>query len=1199
MQKAKRLLAGCLSALIALPLSMMGPAAVSAEDTATAGVQEPNHKVLATVMESGSANANTGGYQASNNDMHINVQEMDSTITYDDLALFINVYIENRENPDDFTIFEDSQGQFQFVSSIEKEDGKDVYYQACWNWNKANTFDLKPGWNTLQLNFSTEQKEEGIAANTCNIDLTNINNFRLGFWGFDDFANYDHYRIRIANAVLMDTRYAPEEEPVYEDTEPRPGGWPSITEETVYKTTNNYPEATTPLNSGNVTAAEAIDLSGHNPENVYLSLDMHVVDETDPDLVSDYFSSGQIRLYSQNSGESYAYFYSRTHYPNIIAGEWNHLELPLATINNIGNIDLSEINRIYIYFDSVNHAGEAGHTFAMQLRNVEFIDTTNDPVEMTLPTLFDSGMIFQQNKPIRVWGTAEAGDTVTAVLTKEGSETPVETLAPVAVAEDGTWEVEFKALEGGYDAYTITLTDTDAEGETRSEKVLSDILIGEVWVAAGQSNMALPVADDSQKDTILENAKNNNIRFYIEPSYPIAEDAQQPLTPVDSVAGAYWGSGDNAAEVQSLSSVGYAFAVQMQEELDMPVGILHTATGGTVIEAWISREAVESDEVYKDYLDDNDKYCDENWWPAQANRQSALYNQKIGPLEGYNVAGVIWYQGESNSTEPEIYDRALGLLQEDWSNLFGFTEEKIPFIFAQLAPHYYSATKGMSSSTYLAYMAESMSKAWAANPDTMGQIAIYDLPLTHLKTSGQSASPIHPTDKTPVGQRMATAAYNMVYGGEGETTSPVYESMEVKGNAIEVTFSHVGAEGLKIGNDSENLQGFAIAGADGVYVNAQAEIVDEDTVRVWSDWVAAPQNVTYAFTTFNMAGNLAGSDGFAAIPFRTSTETVDANLFHSNDWMYADGEVWTSLDTSNAIQQAAFNDLWTVAEEGATHSYDAEDKSEGKASLKVEYTGTTATIAPVLGVYRSLENQFENFGGLSVDMKNPDDRAKEVKLVLQSGGNTYTSADTATLAAGSDFTRLAFSLEDLLDADGEAVADVQSILANVTALQFVVTDTEAGTVNLDNIQFAMTLDMRLQLGTLLEQAKAEVVKTDVYTAESIASLNSAITAAQAVYDRAEATQEEIVAQAMALNTAFGNLAEIAQPTYQLGDVDGNGQIAAADALLALQAATDKIDLSDAQLAAANVDGEDGVSAADALMILQYATQKITSFGTAA
>lgn len=1126
MKAVKRLLAGCMSALLAMPMSVMG-SALAADDPAP-GIQEPNHKVLASVLERGSANAHASGYQASNNGMKINVKGIDPTISEENLALFINVYIENRDNPDDVTLFEDSQGQFQFVSSIDQqEDGSYVYHQVCWNWNKENKFNIQPGWNTLQLNFSTAAKAEGFAADTSNIDLTNINNFRLAFWNFADFAGYDRYRIRIAGATLVDTRYEPEKPPVYDNTDPVAGTWSSLSEETVYTTTNRFPENTTPLNTGTHTAdGGTIDLTGHNPDNLYLSFDLYAVNKTHPDKIGDYFNSAHFWIYSKDSANNYAMMSIRDTYPSIKPGEWNHFELPWSKIRNAERIDISSIDRLYLYIDSVNHASEAGDTFEMKVRNVKIVDTTNDPVEMTLPTLFDSGMIFQQDKPISVWGTAEAGDTVTAELTKEGASAPVETLSPVTVDENGNWKVTFNALEGGYDSYSIKLTNKDGDGQVRSEKVLSDILIGEVWVSAGQSNMALPVNDDSQKDSILANATNNDIRFYIEPSYPIAEGEKQPLTPVDSVAGAYWGAGDDALAVQSLSSVGYAFAVQMQEALDVPVGILHTATGGTVIEAWISREAVDSDEIYKKFLDDNDKYCDENWWPTQANRQSALYNQKIGPLKGYNVAGTIWYQGESNSSEPEIYDRALGLLQQDWSNLFGFTEEKMPFIFAQLAPHYYSATKGMSASTYLAYTAESMSKAWAANPDTMGQIAIYDLPLTYNKGNGDSASAIHPTTKTPVGQRMAAAAINMVYGGEGETTSPVYKSMEIKGSSIEITFDHVGKDGLKIGNDAINLQGFAIAGDDGVFVNAKASITGKNTVKVWSEGVAAPKNVTYAFTTFNMAGNLAGSDGFAAIPFRTTTDTVDSKLFHGNDWIYADGEVWAASDSTVKFEEATFRDLWTVAENGATHSYDTAVKAEGKASLKVAYAGSTATIAPVLGKYRSLENQFENFGVLTAQLKNPDSRAKQLKLVLQSGGKTYTAGEAVTLAAGSDFTRYDFSLTNLTDADGMTAADVQTILKNVTALQFVVTDTAAGSVYLDDIGFAVTLE---------------------------------------------------------------------QPTYTLGDIDGKDGVTASDALMALQAATQKITLTGNELLAADVDGDTEVTASDALLILQFATQKITQF----
>lgn len=164
MKSAKRLLAGLLSALLALPLSTAGMA-LAADETQepTSSVQESSYKELATIMDMDSAGKHSSGYQAAINQMKINLKGIDPTVEYDHLALFINVYLENRDNPNDMTIFEDSQGQFQFVSSIQKDPdtGKDVYYQTCWNWNKQNKFNLHSGWNTLLLNFSTEQKDNG------------------------------------------------------------------------------------------------------------------------------------------------------------------------------------------------------------------------------------------------------------------------------------------------------------------------------------------------------------------------------------------------------------------------------------------------------------------------------------------------------------------------------------------------------------------------------------------------------------------------------------------------------------------------------------------------------------------------------------------------------------------------------------------------------------------------------------------------------------------------------------------------------------------------------------------------------------------------------------------------------------------------------------------------------------------------------
>lgn len=1125
MKAAKRLLAGLLSAVLALPLSTAGMAVIADEEQEpAAGIQESPYKELVTVMDMNSAGKHSSGYQASINQMKINLKGIDPTVDYDNLALFINVYIENRDNPDDVTIFEDSQGQFQLLSEIK--DG--VYYETCWNWNKRNEFNLHSGWNTLLLNFSTEQKAKGFAATKCSLELDKIENFRLAFWNFNDFENYDQYRIRIAGATIVDTRYERETEPAYDNTDPVAGEWPTLTDANTYTATGGKGGL---LHTGTHTVETPIDVTHHDPSKLFLSLEMYAGNATDPENVAGLFVGGQIRLFSQNSGNNFAHFYSRDCYADFKPNEWNTLLIPWSKLVNPGNIDQSEINRIYIYYDSVNHDEFSGNELELKVRNVQIIDTTNEPKEMAVPTLFGDGMIFQQKKPISLWGTTEAGDTVTATLKK--GETVVQELAPVTVGEDGSWKVTFNALDGSYDAYTITLVDKDAEG-VRSTKTLNDIVIGEVWVTGGQSNMALNVGSDAQKDDILAKATNANIRIYLEPSTPVPNGQKQPLDPLSNIEGAYWAKGNDKNSVANTTSVGYNFAVQLQEQLNMPVGILNTAVGGSHIESWISRKSVDGNETYKNFLDYNDKYCDANWWPSVADRQSAFYNTKIGPLKGYNTAGAIWYQGESSSANPEIYGEALSLLQKDWSETFGFGEERMPFIFAQLAPHYYAATNGMSASTYLAYMAEAMSEAWEANPTTMGQIAIYDLPLGHWKDAAHTVSgdPIHPNDKRPVAARMATAATNLVYGGQGETTSPVYQSMEIKGSAIEVTLDHVGADGLKIGNDAANLQGFAIAGADGVFVNAQAEITGKNTVKVWSDKVTEPKNVTYAFTTFNMAANLMGSDGFAAIPFRTTTDTVDSKLFHANDWMYADGEVWVSVAGDDKLKdqqhlQADFHDLWTVAEEGTTHSYDTETKSEGKASLKVTYTGNTATIAPDFASYRSqAETQFANFGGLTVDLKNPDDRAKTVKLALVSGGKTYTSVDTAELAAKSDFTAYDFSLAKLTDETGAAVTNVAEVLAGVTALQFVVTDTAAGEVYLDNIRFAVTLDV---------------------------------------------------------------------PSYTLGDVDGSHTVDVIDALMALQKAANKINLDETQTLAANVDGEGEVTAYDALLILKYATGAIAAF----
>lgn len=218
---------------------------------------------------------------------------------------------------------------------------------------------------------------------------------------------------------------------------------------------------------------------------------------------------------------------------------------------------------------------------------------------------------------------------------------------------------------------------------------------------------------------------------------------------------------------------------------------------------------------------------------------STLYNQKVGPLTNFKIAGAIWYQGESNSGRSEIYDKELTLLKKTWSEKFGFENNSMPFIFTQVAPGQYD--QGNKNMEHLGYLATAMSRSFVENKNNnMSMITIYDLPLVHVK-DGVSSAAIHPRTKQPVGERFCTAAMNMVYGGGDVYTAPIYKSMQIKGNAIYLTFDYVG-KGLSIINGRGNtVHGFSIAGSDGIYVNAKAEIVGNNVIKVYNERVENPK----------------------------------------------------------------------------------------------------------------------------------------------------------------------------------------------------------------------------------------------------------------------------------------------------------------------------------------------------------------------
>lgn len=933
----------------------------------------------------------------------------------------------------------------------------------------------------------------------------------------NDDVNKALQALKDAKAALVETTFLAATFPMREAAESVGANGTSSVSGGVYR----YDGKAVHIDSPAGLAEGEVDLKNHDRTKLYMQFD----------IMFEEGSANQFQIFfirPTNAGGSCILNHSATEAVNAVSGEtgvWHTISTPLQS-----GVKLDEIKGMSFYM----LGADLEDFFRIRVKDFRMVDLSNEPV---LNTLFADNMMFQQNKPISVFGQAGEGQSVKVELFKDGVDEPVAAETVVSDAT-GNWKAELlkeTGLKGSYDTYTLKVSGGSVTYTYRN------ILIGEVWVAGGQSNMEYRIQHDVSNTEILESV-DEYIRIFYEPSLVYGNEADQPLTPDFSVRNSYWSASTNIEPLKGASSLAFNFSKVLREELDVPVGYLNVSLGGTVIEAWMSREAIEGNDTVKTYLQEHNRYFDDNNWPQNINRMSALYNQKIGALNGYNVAGTLWYQGESNlhSDDLEIYTEMLNLLHEDWSRVFGFEAGKMPFIFAHIAPHTYSVG-GHSQATTLAYFWEVVSDAWANSPDTMAQIPVYDLPLTHYFTNlngqPQSNGPIHPADKVPVGQRFAAAALNLVYGGDEATSAPVYKSMEIVGNKIRITFDMVGS-GLKVKDGESTIHGFAIAGEDGIYVDAQAKIVGANVVEVWNDRVKDPKNVTYAFSSFNMAGNLQNAIGIAAAPFRTDRNTVEENLYLPKDWQFADGEVWIVTGHNDTTK---WESLWQS--DKATLAYDETIKAEGTASLKAEYEAGTFGIAPVNGK-NSVINQYQNFKYLTVHMKNPDDRNKTMKLQFTYGNNTYAAvlADQengatetrVTLEAGSDFTAYTFDLTKLIDGRNTLVTDaatISGVLKNAAKMEFLITDSENGTVYIDDIQFGMT----------------EKVK-----------------------------EEE-------------------KPSYLLGDVDLNGVVNANDALLALQAATKKISLNDIQNSVADVDDTVGVSSADALLILQYATKKIDSF----
>jgi len=455
------------------------------------------------------------------------------------------------------------------------------------------------------------------------------------------------------------------------------------------------------------------------------------------------------------------------------------------------------------------------------------ITNSNLLAEVKLPAIFCNNMVLQQQTDAAIWGTADKNGTVRVSCTWNHQTYTTQ------ASSDGSWKVKVKTPTAG-GPYEISISD----GKTIK---LSNVLIGEVWVCSGQSNMEMPMKGYRNQPII---GSANDILYSQNPQIRLFSVKRATnLEPQNDFTGS-WKTCD-PENVAEFSATAYYFGINLYKYLNVPIGLINTSWGGTRIEPWISEEGLKKFEFVKM----PDKKPVENLSPQIP---TVLFNAMVNPIVGYGMRGAIWYQGESNRNEASDYQKLMPGLIENWRSLWGIGE--FPFYFMQIAPFDYGST-GLNS----AYLREAQLKASTALPN-IGMACIMDI--------GEKEC-IHPSHKETGSKRLAMLALTQTYGVKGlNALSPVLKDMKVEGRLIKLTFNNA-PNGLT--SYGKELSCFEVASAAKRFFPAQAFFTSEG-ITLMCPSVSEPVAVRYAFKDF-IVGDLFNTEGIPVSSFRTDDWT--------------------------------------------------------------------------------------------------------------------------------------------------------------------------------------------------------------------------------------------------------------------------------------------------------------------------------------
>ena len=497
------------------------------------------------------------------------------------------------------------------------------------------------------------------------------------------------------------------------------------------------------------------------------------------------------------------------------------------------------------------------HSFLLTL----LVSSSFSQAAIELPSFFSDGMVLQQQGQAKVWGWLEGEGKVTVSFGGKSLSSKTN--------QEGRWEVNFKGLQASAEEREMTISDG------KETKVIKNVLVGEVWIASGQSNMEWTVNKSADAEEEEAESEDPLLRVYLAPNIAQVE----PQIDFEGV----W-TAASPATTGKMTAVGYYFARDLRKELNVPVGIIECAWGGKPAEAFISEEALQKLPEAKGVLEKKEKAA-ANWdeeqvkasheekvaqWKKKGEKgrkpqmpvepllnpsmAATIFNGMIAPIAGYGARGAIWYQGESNANggTAKIYEELLGSLVRDWRKRWG---SDLSFYYVQLANYRKVTTEAGAESD------------WVVVQDEMRRA------LDSIKHSGMAvtndigaADNIHPRNKQDVGSRLARWALGRDYGREDVVMSgPLFQKAKAKDGRMILSFEH--NAGLK-SRDGGPLKRFEIKPEDGAWVWAEAQIEDGKVI-VWSEEIEDPVAVRYAWAENPEGANLVNGESLPASCFTT------------------------------------------------------------------------------------------------------------------------------------------------------------------------------------------------------------------------------------------------------------------------------------------------------------------------------------------